>query len=89
MWYKSLKTKYNVLSFLRRITLSINEEPKLNFKNKIILPKDNKTSQRFNNNILNKITLNFRGEKDLENLSTFYLLYFCDLNFVQRFKTFI
>ena len=79
--YKSLKTKYNVLSFLRRITRSINEEPKLNFKNKIIPPKDNKKSQDFNNDVLNKIALNFREEKDLENLSLFYLLYFCGLNF--------
>ena len=79
--YKSLKTKYNILSFLRRITRSINEEPKLNFKNKINLPKDNKTSNGFNNEVLNKIALNFREEKDLENLSLFYLLHFCGLNF--------
>ena len=35
--YKSIKTKYNVSIFLRRIARIVNEEPKLNFKKKITL----------------------------------------------------
>lgn len=81
--YKNSKpsTKANIKSSIRKFIRLINDEPKLDFNEKILRPKT-----IANNSLLSKdelfLFLNELNEKnDIQSLVLFYLLYFVGLNY--------